>query len=108
MAAGTPHKPLENDHCDRRWQSVSCAAYLQVGYANKREQVAYASRTNFTINPISNRNTSRMTQQFVALHSSPQQDRQERKDLVIEHETVYTGGDELSAQYLGPNSRIFL
>ena len=75
------------------------AAYLQVGYANKREQVAYASRTKFTINPISNRNTSRITQQSGALHNSPQRDRQERKDVIIEHETVYTGGDELSAQY---------
>ena len=74
-------------------------AYLQVGYANKREQAAYTSRTKFMINPISNRNTSRMTQQSVALHISPQQDRQKRKDLVVEHETVYTGGDELSAQY---------
>ena len=76
----------------------SGAAYLQVGYANKREQVAYASRTKFTINPISNRNTAHITQQSGALHNSSQRDRQERKDLV-EHESVYTGGDELSAQY---------
>ena len=74
------------------------AAYLQVGYANKREQVAYASRTKFMINPISNRNTSRMTQRSVALHNSRQEDRREREDVVVEHETVYVGGDELSAQ----------
>ena len=88
------------------------AAYLQVGYAIKREQVACASRTKFMINPISNRNTtiptSRMTQQSVVLHNSPRQDRRERADVVVGHETVYIGGDELCSMLTSQQSYCFV